>query len=69
MDQLTSAERNAAKDLTTLRLLEAQFVIGMPSTSLAILKEAHRLETAGQDRAVLLNALSNQIERLQNPTK
>jgi hypothetical protein len=33
MDQLTSAERNAAKDLTTLRPHEAQFVMAMPSTT------------------------------------
>jgi hypothetical protein len=30
MAQLTTTEKNAAKDLTTLRIHEAQFVIAMP---------------------------------------
>lgn len=65
MAQLTTTEKNAAKDLTTLRLHEAQFVMAMTSTTLPILHEAHRLESAGQARLVLLNALYNQIQRLQ----
>jgi hypothetical protein len=65
MAQLTTTEKNAAKDLTTLRIHEAQFVIAMRSTTLPILHEAHRLESAGQARLVLLNALYNQIQRLQ----
>jgi dihydroxyacetone kinase-like predicted kinase len=65
MAQLTTTEKNAAKDLTNLRIHEAQFVISMTSTTLPILHEAHRLESAGQARLVLLNALYNQIQGLQ----
>ena len=61
MDQLTSAERNAAKDLTTLSPHEARFVMAMPSTTKTILLEAIRIETAGQARPVIINALNLQL--------
>ena len=67
MAQLTTTEKNAAKDLTNLRIHEAQFVISMTSTTLPILHEAHRLESAGQARLVLLNSIQNQINDY-NPT-